>query len=91
MQVLMKTLEWQQDKLLIFQNSFPHHTWNDSTQDRVVLYFDFWHPGLSMDEQRALQIIEDTKRKFEASTAPPPMPGQIPEHVQFLLNRRAGK
>ena len=54
-----EAIEWEQGKLVVFQNSFPHFTWNRSGEERILLYFDFWHPGLSEDERSALAIFEE--------------------------------
>ena len=37
MQLLMTTYEWKQDKVVVFQNCFMHHTWNETNKDRVGL------------------------------------------------------
>ena len=60
-----EAIEWEQGKLVVFQNSFPHFTWNRSGEERILLYFDFWHPDLSEDERSALAIFEDTRREHE--------------------------
>lgn len=54
---------WHEDEVLIIDNSFPHHTWNDSEEERVIFYFDFFHPELSEEERRALTIFKDTWKK----------------------------
>lgn len=57
--------KWEKGKLIIFQNSFPHFTWNESNHDRILLYFDFWHPDLLEEERTALTIFERTRREHE--------------------------
>jgi aspartyl/asparaginyl beta-hydroxylase (cupin superfamily) len=44
--------EWQQGKLLIFDDTIEHEAWNGSDRDRVVLIFDIWRPELSEQERR---------------------------------------
>ena len=53
--------EWQEGQLLIFDDSFEHEVWNESSTERVVLIVDFWHPDLrpaetwGLDEARRLR------------------------------------
>ena len=35
---------WQEGRTLIFDDTFSHEVWNDSTEDRVVLFIDFSRP-----------------------------------------------
>ncbi|MFT6408593.1 MAG: tetratricopeptide (TPR) repeat protein [Arenicella sp.] len=46
---------WQQDEVLIFDDSFLHSAHNNSQQTRVVLIFSIWHPDLSKDEKEAVR------------------------------------
>merc|ERR1719440_96171 len=63
MEVSGEKFTWSADKLTIIDNSFPHHTWNDSDEDRIIFYFDFFHPELTKEERRALMIF---KRVFKS-------------------------
>ena len=56
--------------------------WNDSLQDRVVLYFDFWHPDLSSEEKRALQIWEEERKRADAAASL-----ELQEGLEHLLSR----
>jgi aspartyl/asparaginyl beta-hydroxylase (cupin superfamily) len=49
--------EWQQGKLLIFDDTIEHEAWNDGPEDRVVLIFDIWRPELSEQEKRELTLL----------------------------------
>ena len=49
--------EWEEGKLLIFDDSIEHEAWNDSAQDRVVLIFDIWRPELSEQERREVGAL----------------------------------
>lgn len=70
---------WEEEKLLVIDNSFMHHTWNDSpSESRVIFYFDFWHPDLTEEEKRALVIfrrafkersLEKEKERLESAKA----------------------
>lgn len=49
--------EWEEGKLLIFDDSIEHEAWNDSKEDRVVLIFDIWRPELSEREQQEVAAL----------------------------------
>ena len=49
--------EWEEGKLLIFDDTIEHEAWNESDQDRVVLIFDIWRPELSEQEQREVGAL----------------------------------
>ena len=49
--------EWQEGKLLIFDDTIEHEAWNDSGEDRVLLIFDVWRPELSDHEKFELTAL----------------------------------
>ena len=49
--------EWQEGKLLIFDDTIEHEAWNDSGEDRVLLIFDVWRPELSEQERFELTAL----------------------------------
>jgi aspartyl/asparaginyl beta-hydroxylase (cupin superfamily) len=49
--------EWEEGKLLIFDDTIEHEAWNDGSQDRVVLVFDIWRPELTEEEKRELTLL----------------------------------
>lgn len=49
-----ETRQWSEGRCLLFEDSFEHTVWNPSTERRLVLIVDFWHPGLTDVEVRAL-------------------------------------
>lgn len=49
--------EWQEGKLLIFDDTIEHEAWNDSDKDRIILIFDIWRPELSERERRELTAM----------------------------------
>jgi hypothetical protein len=49
--------QWEEGKLLIFDDTIEHEAWNDSDRDRVVLIFDIWRPELSDQERREVAIL----------------------------------
>lgn len=46
--------QWEEGKLLIFDDTIEHEAWNDSGEDRVVLIFDIWRPELSGREREEI-------------------------------------
>ena len=52
-----EVLEWEEGKLLIFDDTIEHEAWNDSAEDRIVLIFDIWRPELSEQERFELTAL----------------------------------
>ena len=50
--------------MLALQTSYRHHTWNDGDSERIILYFDTWHPELTEAERQALRVFIDERRRF---------------------------
>lgn len=49
--------QWQEGKLLIFDDTIEHEAWNESAEDRVVLIFDIWRPELSEREREEVAAL----------------------------------
>jgi len=49
--------EWEEGKLLIFDDSIEHEAWNDGREDRTILIFDIWRPELSDQEKREIDVL----------------------------------
>lgn len=49
--------EWEEGKLLIFDDSIEHEAWNEGYEDRVVLIFDVWRPELTERERHELTAL----------------------------------
>jgi aspartyl/asparaginyl beta-hydroxylase (cupin superfamily) len=49
--------EWQEGKLLVFDDTIEHEAWNESDQDRLILIFDIGRPELSESEQREVAAL----------------------------------
>ena len=49
--------EWEEGKLLIFDDTIEHEAWNDGPEDRIVLIFDIWRPELTVEERRELSLL----------------------------------
>ena len=52
--------EWEEGKLLIFDDTIEHEAWNDGPEDRVVLIFDIWRPELTELEKEELKALFHT-------------------------------
>nr|WP_294846743.1 aspartyl/asparaginyl beta-hydroxylase domain-containing protein [uncultured Sphingomonas sp.] len=49
--------DWEEGRLLIFDDSVEHEAWNRSSQLRVVLLFEIWRPEISADDRLALTAL----------------------------------
>jgi aspartyl/asparaginyl beta-hydroxylase (cupin superfamily) len=46
--------QWQEGRVLLFEDSYEHEVWNRGDRTRAILILDFWHPGLSLAERDAI-------------------------------------
>jgi len=51
------TRNWEEGKILIFDDSYKHEVWNNTDFTRVILLFDIWHPWLSKVERKLIRYI----------------------------------
>lgn len=49
--------EWEEGRLLVFDDTVEHEAWNESGEDRVVLIFGVWRPELSEQERREVSAL----------------------------------
>jgi len=56
--------QWQEGKLLVFDDSIEHEAWNRSSEIRVVLLFDIWRPELSQKERILLSAMLTSIDRF---------------------------
>lgn len=42
---------WTQGKVLVLDDSYVHEVWNRSSEPRVILLFDIWHPDVHPTER----------------------------------------
>jgi aspartate beta-hydroxylase len=49
--------EWQEGKLLIFDDTIEHEAWNDSDQLRAVLILDVWNPHITVPERELVNAF----------------------------------
>jgi aspartyl/asparaginyl beta-hydroxylase (cupin superfamily) len=52
-----ETREWEEGKLLIFDDSIEHEAKNPSGEIRIILLFDVWRPELSETERQGISAI----------------------------------
>jgi Aspartyl/Asparaginyl beta-hydroxylase len=62
--------EWEEGKLLIFDDTIEHEAWNDSAEDRVVLIFDVWRPELDAGERAAVAAMFEAIDGGEGGSVP---------------------
>eukprot|EP00045_Choanoeca_perplexa_P008400 m.77651 g.77651 ORF g.77651 m.77651 type:complete len:516 (+) comp14479_c0_seq2:104-1651(+) len=46
---------WRKGEAFVFDDSFEHEVWNNSTEPRTILIFDIWHPKLSQAERKEIR------------------------------------
>ncbi|KAK2860634.1 hypothetical protein Q7C36_004800 [Tachysurus vachellii] len=52
-----QTREWEEGKVLIFDDSFEHEVWQDAESYRLIFIVDVWHPALSQSQRQSLSPI----------------------------------
>ncbi|XP_053267991.1 aspartyl/asparaginyl beta-hydroxylase isoform X3 [Pleuronectes platessa] len=52
-----QTREWQEGKVLIFDDSFEHEVWQDADSHRLIFIVDVWHPELTQHQRQTLSPI----------------------------------
>jgi aspartate beta-hydroxylase len=45
-----ETRRWEEGRCIVFDDSLEHEAWNHTTEPRIVLIIDFWHPDLTPTE-----------------------------------------
>ncbi|MFT7472656.1 MAG: aspartate beta-hydroxylase [Kiritimatiellia bacterium] len=55
---------WQEGKAFLFDDSFLHESWNNSSEPRVNLLFGAWHPDLSAHEQNAVAASFESREAW---------------------------
>jgi hypothetical protein len=61
-----ETRQWEEGKLLIFDDSIEHEASNPTGRARVVLLFDVWRPELDAAERRAVSAVFEAIDGFGA-------------------------
>nr|XP_041569848.1 aspartyl/asparaginyl beta-hydroxylase isoform X1 [Taeniopygia guttata] len=49
--------EWEEGRVLIFDDSFEHEVWQDAESYRLIFIVDVWHPELTAQQRRTLPAI----------------------------------
>ncbi|XP_054478490.1 aspartyl/asparaginyl beta-hydroxylase isoform X2 [Anoplopoma fimbria] len=52
-----QTREWEEGKVLIFDDSFEHEVWQDADSYRLIFIVDVWHPALTAYQRQTLSPI----------------------------------
>lgn len=65
-----ETRHWQNDRCLLFDDSFEHEAWNRTEQRRVVLLFDLWHPELTEIERTVLDQVAEQLASLRSRVLP---------------------
>jgi aspartyl/asparaginyl beta-hydroxylase (cupin superfamily) len=60
-----ETREWEEGKLLIFDDSIEHEAKNPSGELRIILLFDIWRPELTEEERQGISAIFDAIDTFQ--------------------------
>ena len=59
---------WEQDHVVVFDDTYEHEAWNRSEEVRVVLIFDLWHPHLTELERAAVACSIVAMGEFRQAT-----------------------
>ncbi|XP_051528163.1 aspartyl/asparaginyl beta-hydroxylase isoform X39 [Myxocyprinus asiaticus] len=52
-----QTREWEEGKVLIFDDSFEHEVWQEADSYRLIFIVDVWHPQLTQVQRQTLSPI----------------------------------
>ncbi|XP_077365307.1 aspartyl/asparaginyl beta-hydroxylase isoform X2 [Festucalex cinctus] len=52
-----QTREWEEGKVLIFDDSFEHEVWQEADTFRLIFIVDVWHPQLTAYQRQTLSAI----------------------------------
>ncbi|KAM4719152.1 aspartyl/asparaginyl beta-hydroxylase-like isoform 3-T3 [Anableps anableps] len=52
-----QTREWEEGKVLIFDDSFEHEVWQEADSYRLIFIVDVWHPELTQYQRQTLSPI----------------------------------
>ncbi|MFQ5563239.1 MAG: aspartyl/asparaginyl beta-hydroxylase domain-containing protein [Parvularculaceae bacterium] len=58
--------QWEEGRIIAFDDSFEHEVWNRSDRERVVLIFETYHPDLSPTEVEAIERVYAAFNKWVA-------------------------
>ncbi|GMH69964.1 hypothetical protein TrVE_jg2339 [Triparma verrucosa] len=52
-------------KVLIWDDSFEHESWNDDDSSRITLIFDVWHPETTVKERKFLSFLGNSQLRAQ--------------------------
>ncbi len=61
-----ETRQWEEGKLLIFDDSIEHEAMNPTGELRIILLFDIWRPELTEPERQGISAIFEAIDGFQA-------------------------
>jgi hypothetical protein len=62
-----ETREWEEGKLLIFDDSIEHEAKNPAGELRIILLFDIWRPEIGEEERSAISSIFESIDRFQGT------------------------
>jgi len=64
-----ETHHWSKaGEVIVFDDTFPHSAWNDSDQERVILYIDFKIPEAVLDKLGEIPVEHETYESSDEET-----------------------
>ncbi|MFO1428172.1 MAG: aspartyl/asparaginyl beta-hydroxylase domain-containing protein [Steroidobacteraceae bacterium] len=60
--------EWKEGRVVVFDDSYEHESWNRSDEVRVVLIYDIWNPYLTPEERAAVGRLVEEIGEFRHAT-----------------------
>jgi len=61
-----ETRQWEEGKLLIFDDSIEHEAMNPTGELRIILLFDIWRPELTEPERQGISAIFEAIDDFQS-------------------------
>ena len=65
-----QTRAWEFGKAWVFDDTIEHEAGNDSDENRIILIFDIWNPGLSVAERDMLRALTVARGRYYGTDAP---------------------
>ena len=84
-----ETRQWEDGKLLIFDDSMEHEAKNPTGHLRIVLIFDIWRPELTEAERAAISTIFDARQNRSSPICKPATPKRSPQSKSICRPRTA--
>jgi aspartyl/asparaginyl beta-hydroxylase (cupin superfamily) len=65
-----ETREWREGRAWVFDDTFEHEAWNDSSEPRIVLIFDVWNSFLSAAERDLVSVVTHGVHEYGEGESP---------------------